>query len=343
MPKIKSFGIGRSLAEGLVETMRSAHAYAGELAIEVIPLQKLNLDPENPRNLSICLEDLPLGPDKNDPLYSKKNDEKKSLQTMVESIKRDGIINPIVVYKFGEYYRLIAGERRVLASKIAEKDAIPARILDKKPTPLKLSLLQWAENIEREDLSLWERITNLEKIVNAYVKDSTSNKDITPTLLSQIIGCSLPHAMNYYALLQAGDSIKQHIKTNKIKNLEKAALISKVDNPTLQQKIIEICIKGATLKQLKEKIEEQKKTLTMLTTKKLVNTHRGRKATKVNLGMTNELGVAKYIFDCILKNSTEYNLNNEEFSAINWNDFYSVNLVFKKLLNKIENNIIKNG
>ena len=62
-----------------------------------------------------------------------------------------------MVYKLGEKYRLVAGERRTLASIIGQ-DRYSAKILDSKPTDLKISLLQWIGNVERSDLSLWERL-----------------------------------------------------------------------------------------------------------------------------------------------------------------------------------------
>ena len=85
-----------------------------------------------------------------------------------------------MVYKHGEKYRLIAGERRTLASILAGKADIQAKILDARPDELKISLLQWIENIERKDLSLWERLNNLEKIVHAYAE----SKNIPPNQVS---------------------------------------------------------------------------------------------------------------------------------------------------------------
>ena len=57
MAKKKSFSIGNALTAGLEETIGSAQGYSGELQIDVIPLRKIGLDPENPRELAITLAD----------------------------------------------------------------------------------------------------------------------------------------------------------------------------------------------------------------------------------------------------------------------------------------------
>ena len=158
MAKKKVFSIGSSLAEGLEQTIESAQNYASELYVEVIPLNKLELDIENPRDLALTFEDVKSGTKPLDPQYTRKNEELESLQSLANSITSQGIINPITVYKNGDKYKLIAGERRSLASIIAGNNNIQARILNEKPNELKISLLQWIENIERKDLTLAETI-----------------------------------------------------------------------------------------------------------------------------------------------------------------------------------------
>ena len=77
---------------------------------------------------------------------------------MAHTIKANGVINPIVVYKLGELYRIVAGERRCLASILAGKQEIEARVFNEKPKGFDLKLIQWVENTAREDLTLDERL-----------------------------------------------------------------------------------------------------------------------------------------------------------------------------------------
>jgi ParB family chromosome partitioning protein len=337
MAKKKVFQISSELTEGLEETISAAHSYSGELNIEIIPIKKIERDPENPRELAINFSDLPAGPSKDDPLYEIKLKDWESLRSMANSIEKEGVINPVVVYKFGDKYRLVAGERRTLASIIAGKQNVQAKVLTNKPTPLKLSLLQWAENVEREDLSLWERLRNLEKITSSYQTEGDNKGKMTPTILSEILGCSLPHAMNYHAILEANTILKQNIKENKIRNLEKAAFIAKVNEPMLKESVLNACIEGATLKELKAIVANEKQA-NIKAKKALSQTKgRGRQAIRVNLGATKKTSVIKYIIEAVLK-TDKYDFLKDLVNKVEWDNYASVTSTFRQFLTILEKN-----
>ena len=335
MAKKKVFQISDALTEGLEETITAAHNYSGELRIDVIPIRKIEADPENPRDFALSFEDMYHGISESDPHHARKSKELESLQSIAHSIHDQGIINPVVVYKFGEKYRLVAGERRTLASILAGKTEIQAKILDNKPSELKISLLQWIENVERSDLSLWERLRNLDKIVQTYTsKKGMSFAEITITELSNLIGCSKPHAMNYKAVLIADDSLKQLIKENKIKNLEKAALISGIQSQEIRQDSINACLAGASFKKLKIIAEQAHRRTATRHVSKPVN-KRGRQSLSVNFGATKNMHVAKVILNSVLENDSLTHISNY-FSNVDWSDYKSVSETFKTLLKKLE-------
>jgi ParB family chromosome partitioning protein len=335
MAKKKVFQISNALTEGIEETVSAAHNYTGELRVEAISLKKMELDPENPRDLILTFQDLNDGISKTDKDYLRKIEEKASLISLSNSIREQGIINPVVVYKFGDKYRLIAGERRTLASIIAGKAEVQAKILDTKPNELKISLLQWMENVERKDLTLWERLRNLEKILMAQASaNSISTREITPTDLSRALGCSVPHAMNYLAVIHADKQIKEFVRSNKIKNLEKAALIATIQSEGIKQAAIDACIAGATLKKLKT-ISTQDKLHKVVTTQAAPMQTRGRQATLVNLGSTRKVNVARLIIDAVLNHEKMTHLK-QHFSELNWSDYKSINHAFKQLLKTLE-------
>lgn len=324
----KSFKIRGNLADALDDTVSSAKNNAGELHVEVIPLRKICLDPDNPRDLVLDFDDIIKGLNKDDALYERKLQEKDSLKSIAKSIKAQGVINPVVVYKHIDQYRLIAGERRTLASIIAGRADIPAKILTVKPDPLKLSLIQWIENIEREDLSLWERIRNLEKMLQAYGElHKKSTSDITPTELSELIGCSLQQGVNYRHILSASKDILRYIESGEIKSIDKAAFISK-SSIEIQSKLLQACINGSTLSELKKASRE-------MLTKKTSNPSIGRPSTKINFGHTSNSKVAEIII-CSVISSEDFKHLKPEFDAIDWKDYKSVSMNFKKLIKLIE-------
>lgn len=327
----KTFKIRDNLAQALGDTVSTAKNNAGELHIEVIPLRKIELDPENPRDLLISLHEAFNGIASDDANYDKKNAEKESLKSIIESIKEQGLINPILVYKHGDKYRLIAGERRTLGSILAGKEDIQAKILTTKPSPLKISLLQWIENMERSDLTLWERLRNLEKVLLACSDEAEKKVTVnSPTELGQLLGFSLQQAANYYSLLKAPQKLKQHIQNDDIKNIEKAALIARAPG-SLQDRLIEACISGATLKELKNLIADNKVIETVLS-KKL---QKGRQSSRVNLGTTKNIGVAKTIIEALLQNEKFSHLS-QKVSDILWDDYKSVTNAFKLLISALE-------
>ena len=80
------------------------------------------------------------------------NDE--ALIELSESIKTHGIIQPITVRKRGEFYELVAGERRWRAAKLAELEKVPCNIID--ITDVQSAEIALLENLQREDLNFIE-------------------------------------------------------------------------------------------------------------------------------------------------------------------------------------------
>ncbi|MBS0358906.1 MAG: ParB/RepB/Spo0J family partition protein, partial [Proteobacteria bacterium] len=215
----KVFGISKSLSTGLSETINAVKNHAGMFRYEVIALSRIETDPDNPRDLLITVEDIIQGIDKNSPHYEKKSNEFESLKSLSETIKAKGIINPVVVYPFQNKYRLVAGERRFLASHVAGKQDIQAKVLDEKPNKLNLRQLQWIENTEREDLSLKDRLVNIKLIVDEYQQEKGHCK-MTSLLLKDLIGVSTQQANNYLVAITASDDLLEQINLEKINSLD---------------------------------------------------------------------------------------------------------------------------
>ncbi|MBO4479743.1 MAG: ParB/RepB/Spo0J family partition protein, partial [Clostridia bacterium] len=78
----------------------------------------------------------------------------ESLNELASSIKTHGVLQPIVLTKIGDGYRIVAGERRFRAAKIAELKTIPAVIKDL--TEKEVREIALIENLQREDLNPME-------------------------------------------------------------------------------------------------------------------------------------------------------------------------------------------
>ena len=106
---------------------------------------------------------------KPNPFQVRKYFDQEKIQSLAESIKAQGLLQPIVVHKVahteGMYYELIAGERRFLAAKMAGMLSIPAVIRDIQGNLRALALL---ENIQREDLTVPELVNAVADLKKEY-------------------------------------------------------------------------------------------------------------------------------------------------------------------------------
>ena len=91
--------------EAITRTLEIANNYAGELSIEVLPLNKVELDPENNRELVLTLHDAINGIDHADPFYEKKKQDWKSLESLANTIRDDQLINPIYIISSSFFFR----------------------------------------------------------------------------------------------------------------------------------------------------------------------------------------------------------------------------------------------
>ena len=317
----KSFGISKGLENALSETIFIAQENAGKLRVENISLSKIYLDKDNPRQLSITIEDLKSGIKKDDPLCGQKEKEKTDLESLANSIKNLDLINPILVYKHKENYQVIAGERRTLASVLSSKTSIIARVLDEKPSPGKIAILQWIENMERKDLSLWERLLNLEKIVQE------GNVEISAKNISQVLSCSTTQGQAYASLLKNMNcKIRKLIEEGKINSIDKAVMLTKIEPEQLEEIILQDGLLGLNKKQMKTKITEKERKVT---------TKRGVQQKLIKIGETKNIKVAKYFWESI-KNNNKLQETLNMVSDPDWRNIKEINKTFSDAIYFLE-------
>lgn len=336
MVKKKKFGISKSLTDSLSKTVQIADQNAGTLRYEIVPIDSIDLDPDNPRELSINKKDIVQGISQDDANYSTKQKELQELESLSHSIKTKGVLNPIWIHKEGINYKLIMGERRLLASLLSKKHDIPAKVLDRKPVTSELRLLQWIENLERSDLSLWEKISNLKMLLNAKVAENPATV-INATYIKNILGCSLPHAMNYHAVIHAGDQVMAAIKNGKINNLEKAALVANAKDNELFNIMYEKCLSGASLRDMQQcmRLFKQGKANHPIDN---VSTQLKPKDSKISLGHCKSNKTIETIVAQLSK-SAQFKSYLTGFEGIDWDSETAASSAFRKFIKKLEKSI----
>lgn len=132
--------------------------------------------------------------------------DKKALKELSLSIKKHGLLQPIIVYEKDDEYILLAGERRLRATKLAKQETIKAIVADIKSQNLReLALI---ENIQREDLNPIELAISYKELIGEY--------KITQDELANIIHKSRVQITNTMRLLNLSKKTQQLIKEGKI-------------------------------------------------------------------------------------------------------------------------------
>jgi len=140
------------------------------------------------------------------PFQPRKNFNEDSLYELSESIKKDGLIQPIVVTEDIDGYILIAGERRYRASKLAKLKTIRSIVLNSDEQKMRQFAL--IENIQREELNAIE-------LAHAY-SELLKLHNITHEELSSVIHKSRTHITNSIRLLQLSTKTQKALVEKKI-------------------------------------------------------------------------------------------------------------------------------
>ena len=177
--------LGRGLGEllGEIETAYENNNTNNNDILE-IEIGKIKLNPYQPRKIF--------------------NEEK--LNELSSSIITNGLLQPIVVTRDADNFLLIAGERRLKATKMAEKNTIKALIIDVEDS--KLRELALIENIQRDDLNVIEIAYSYAGLINDY--------NITHEELAKLVSKSRSSITNILRLLTLSNNTQKMIGSDKI-------------------------------------------------------------------------------------------------------------------------------
>lgn len=150
------------------------------------------------------------------PHQPRKTLDGEKLQQLSESIKEDGVLQPIVVRRSGDKFQLIMGERRLQAAKLAGVPKMPALVKNVKDVDsLRLALV---ENIQREDLNAIE-------IAQAY-RSLVGSFGLTQSDLAQLIGRDRSSVANTLRLLNLPDEVQDMIVDERLTSGHARALLA---------------------------------------------------------------------------------------------------------------------
>ena len=161
----------------------------------------------------------------------RKNFNQDTLKELADSIKAQGIIQPILVRMISNnQYEIIAGERRWQAAKIANLKEVPVIIKDiSDSTALAMALI---ENIQREDLNVIEEARGIRRLIDEF--------NITHEEAAEAVGKSRTTVSNILRLLNLCEHAQKALETKKIEMGHARAILSLslIDQTMMCQKII---------------------------------------------------------------------------------------------------------
>lgn len=194
-------GLGKGLGALLGDFMEEP---AGESAYKLLPLHRVEPNPEQPRQ----------------------DFDEEELEALAESIRIHGILQPLTVRQTGDgYYQIIAGERRWRAARMAGLNDIPAIVVeadDKKATELAL-----IENLQRQDLNSVEEALGYQSLIRDY--------GLTQEEAAERVGKSRPAVANALRLLTLDEKVLEMLRNGSLTaGHAKAVLMLKSEKKQLE-------------------------------------------------------------------------------------------------------------
>jgi len=158
------------------------------------------------------------------------DDEK--LAQLAESIKQHGVVQPLIVARSGSAYRIVAGERRWRAARLAGLQTVPVIVRDF--SDRKIMEVALIENIQREDLNPIEEAEAYNKLIDEY--------GMTQEEISSTVGKSRSAVANSLRLLSLQEKLKELIISGEITSGHARALLA-IGDKTMQMKAAEDIMK----------------------------------------------------------------------------------------------------
>jgi len=145
--------------------------------------------------------------------------DEEALTSLAESIRRHGLLQPLVVRRIAGRFELIAGERRLQAAKRANLESVPVIVRDARPEDrLELALI---ENLQRENLTPLEEAEAYRHLMDAY--------GLTQEEIAQRVGKSRPAITNTLRLLALPEAVKAQLEGGELSAGHARAVLSLED------------------------------------------------------------------------------------------------------------------
>lgn len=194
----------------------------------LIPEKEININENTNQIQMVDIKDIKISSGN-----PRKNFDMESIESLAESIKMYGVLQPLVLIKENDKYKIVAGERRFRAAKIAKLKEVPAIIKDL--TGRDQDMISMIENIQREDLNPYEEAMAYTNMMKKY--------NLTQQELSDILGKSRTYIANMVRLINLDEKTIEEIENGNITSSQGRALLG-IENIEERHKYLELLLKN---------------------------------------------------------------------------------------------------
>ncbi|GFK95361.1 Chromosome-partitioning protein Spo0J [Fundidesulfovibrio magnetotacticus] len=203
-------------------------------------LKGMAVDREHPEVMLVKLEDI-----RPNPRQPRFEFDEESLQDLASSIREQGVLQPVLIRpaQSGAHgYELVAGERRLRASKLAGKETIPALL--REVTDEQSLALALIENLQRENLNALEEAKGLDQLLNSF--------ELSQEALAQKVGKSRSAVANSLRLLQLPLPIQESLSKDGITAGHARALLAITDEALREQLWRRVLDRGLSVRETED-------------------------------------------------------------------------------------------
>jgi len=214
----------------------------------LIPDMSINDDSSKSSTTGRRIVELPLDDVQPNPGQPRREFDQDKLEKMAQTIRKYGIIQPILVVEDDDVYKIIAGERRYKAARLAGLDTIPAEICDYSGDEfMEIALI---ENLQREDLNPIEEGIAYQQLIETF--------NLTQDEVAQRLGRSRSAITNTIRLLSLPETIRQEIIAGRLTQGQARPLLSLQNEKEQQEYAKKIIDERLTARQVERIVQDKK-------------------------------------------------------------------------------------
>jgi len=235
-PLTKLFGFGQTKEETIEEPQNEVTA-AVEQAIE--PEAVAETEQKQQEVLSVLIERIQANR-----FQPRKTFHDESLEELAASIREFGVLQPLLVRPLAEGFELVAGERRLRASKLAGLKEVP--VIAREIGDKEMAEMAMIENLQREDLHFLEEAEGFQQLIVQF--------GFTQEELAKRVGKSQSTLANKLRLLKLAPQVRQRLQEERLSERHARALL-KLESPEEQEEVLAaVCAEQLNVRQTEELI-----------------------------------------------------------------------------------------